>query len=97
MTHFDVEKQNEMLNRLRDELSRLNQKFDETKKTLNIPANEEVTLPEGDLPPQLAAAMKAAEDEARKAGRNAAAALSCECTSSPRGTPTRLRRGAIAI
>lgn len=96
MAHIDIEKQNETLNRLRDELSRLNQKFDETKKALGLPANEEVTVPDAKLPAQLADAMKTAEEEARKAGRNAVAALTGE-TSSGTSLPKRSRRGAIAI
>ena len=96
MTCIDIEKQNETLSRLRDELSRLNQKFDEQKKALGLREDEEVAVNEATVPPQIAEAMRAAREAAEKAGRNAAAALSSE-GAAPAAAPRRSRRGAIAI
>ncbi len=97
MARIDIEKQNQTISRLRDELSRLNQRFDEAKKTLGLPENEEVVVPDSEVPPQLAEAMKAVRAAAEKAGRNAAAAITSEAAPANASAPKRSRRGAIAI
>ena len=94
MSKIDIAKQAETLSRLRDELSRLNRQFADTKKALGY--DEDVTVDMTEVPAQLAEALKIAEDNAVKAGRNAVASLRCE-SEEPAVRPSLRRRGTLAI
>lgn len=77
MSKIDIAKQQETLSRLRDDLSRLNAKFEEQKKAAGLP-EVEVTMDQSEVTHQLAAALEAAKVEAEKASRNAASSLVLE-------------------
>ena len=98
MGKIDIAKQQDTLARLRDELQRLNQKFDETKKAMGLPVNEEVTINPSEVTPALKQAMEAAMEAAKKAGASAAASLSMETVSAAATSGARRpRRGAMVI
>ena len=96
MAKIDIAKQNETLSRLRDELARLNVRFEESKKAAGLPEGE-VTLDPSEVTPELTEALEAVRGAAEKAGRNAVAALSAETEAPAAAAPRRARRGAIAI
>ena len=96
MAKIDIAKQNETLSRLRDELARLNVRFEESKKAAGLPEGE-VTLDPSEVTPELADALEAVKGAAEKAGRNAAAALSAETEAPHAAAPRRARSGAISI
>mgnify|MGYP006924871062 CR=1 FL=1 len=93
MARIDIEKQNQTISRLRDELSRLNQRFDEAKKTLGLPENEEVVVPDSEVPPQLAEAMKAVPAAAPSRSDPRPAAAPRDRRACKRRTPHRTTRG----
>lgn len=97
MSKIDIAKQQEQLARLRDELGRLNQKFDETKKAMGLPVDEEVKVDPSELTPALKKAMEAAKAEAERVGAAAAASLTNEMEVPAATGSHRPRRGAIAI
>ncbi len=97
MSKIDIVKQQETLSRLRDELGRLNQKFDETKKAMGLPVDAEVKIDPSEITPALKKAMEAAKAEAERVGAAAAAALTTETETPAAGASHRQRRGAIAI
>ena len=87
-----MESQAQELERLRQELSKLNERFDRTKKLLGLPNMEDVLMPDGEVSPELARMLETAKEKAQLAGREAAQATA---HSSPlRG---RTRRGALTI
>ncbi len=97
MGKIDIAKQQETLSRLRDELGRLNQKFDETKKAMGLPVDEKVKIDPSEITPALKKAMEAAKAEAERVGAAAAAALTAETEAPAAVASHRPRRGAIAI
>ena len=96
MAKIDIAKQNETLSRFRDELARLNVRFEESKKAAGLPEGE-VTLDPSEMTPELANALEAVKAEAEKAGRNAVAALKAETEAPSAPTVKRPRRGMLSI
>ena len=94
MAAIDIAKQNETLSRLKDELERLNAKFDESKKALGIEG--EVTIDPAEMTPELEKVLEVAREKAQKEARNATAALTSETPSEP-APARRARRGALSI
>lgn len=94
MAAIDIAKQNETLSRLKDELERLNAKFDESKKALGIEG--EVTIDPAEMTPELEKALEVAREKAQKEARNATAALTSEAPAEP-ASARRARRGALSI
>ena len=94
MAAIDIAKQNETLSRLKDELERLNTKFDESKKALGIEG--EVTIDPAEMTPELEKALEVAREKAQKEARNATAALTSEAPAEP-ASARRARRGALSI
>lgn len=94
MAAIDIAKQNETLSRLKDELERLNAKFDESKKALGIEG--EVTIDPAEMTPELEKALEVAREKAQKEARNATAALTSEAPAEP-APARRARRGALSI
>lgn len=97
MGKIDIAKQQETLSRLRDELGRLNQKFDEAKKVMGFSVDQEVKIDPSEITPAVQKAMEAAKAEATRAGAAAVAALTTETEASITSSSRRPRRGAIAI
>lgn len=98
MSNADIQKQQATLSRLADELERLNQNFDAAKRAMSV-TDEDLAKEAGNVPAELADAMRSAEAEAREAGRRAAAQLEAEAAmdAEPAGGCRRPRRGAISI
>lgn len=96
MSKIDIAKQAETLSRLRDDLSRLNRQFADAKKALGFAEDEDVKVDMTKVPTKLAEALKTAEANALKAGRNAAAALRSE-SEEPVVRPSHLRRDTLAV
>ena len=94
MAAIDIAKQNETLSRLKDELERLNAKFDESKKALGIEG--EVTIDPAEMTPELEKALEVAREKAQKEARNATAARASEAPAEP-ASARRARRGALSI
>lgn len=94
---IDIKKQKETIERLRNELERLNSSFEKAKRDSGIAADEQVTVDASKLSPEVKAAFEAQKQKAESEARNAVAALESESSAAPSGTPRRARRGAIAI
>lgn len=95
MPATNISQQQSQLNRLRDELNRLNGLLAEQKQKLGLNPGDDIVVDPAQVTPELARAMKAAQLEAEKAGRNAAASLLAESTGS--GGAHRPRRGSIFV
>ncbi|MCF0253493.1 MAG: hypothetical protein HUK26_04075 [Duodenibacillus sp.] len=99
MAKIDIQKQAAAIDRLRDELGRLNKRFEEVRKAGGVSdADLEGALKE-DTPASLAQAMQEARARAEQDGRAAVAALRSETEESTAaaGGVRRARRGAMSI
>ncbi|GEM_PF-2156009 len=75
---IDSNLQQQKLEELREQLSRVNALFDEQKKALGVTDEELEKLAESPLPPALQAMMSEAAESAKTAGRQAASELKSE-------------------
>lgn len=85
--------QKEALERMKGELARLNEAFDQAKKALGVKGD----LPQAqdeEVPPALREALQKSVERAQEAGRSAVKEMQGQCASRPAG---RARRGALSI
>ncbi len=90
----DLVQQQRKIQELREQLDRVNSIFEEQKKALNVTDAELKEAAKEPVPRELEEQMAQASREAAAAGRQAAAELSSEKTSSTRAAP---RRRGLAI
>lgn len=94
LTEQDIAKQNEQIERMRQQLAQLNAEFDAQKKALGIATDEQVTVDPSEITPELEKAMQAVCDKAVQAGKSAAAEIKAETAPAVRPMG---RRGALSI
>ena len=75
MTEQQLKQQEQQIANQAEELARLNGIFDEQKKALGLPENEEVTFDEKEMTPELQKAFDVVKAEAEKAGKALAAQI----------------------
>lgn len=94
---IDLEKQAAALQRMKEELGRLNETFDAAMKAAGVQSESDLEVDPEKLPPEMRAEFESVKAEAAKAGRNAAASLETETAAESAAPVRRTRRGAIAI
>lgn len=92
---MDLAKQNQNIERLRDELDRLNKQWAQVKEAMGINDDADLKVEDSQMTPAMKEMMQAAQLEAERASRQAVATLTAE--SAPVSAPKRARRGALSI
>ena len=92
---MDLAKQNQNIERLRDELDRLNKQWAHVKEAMGINDDADLKVEDSQMTPTMKEMMQAAQLEAERASRQAVATLTAE--SAPVSAPKRARRGALSI
>ena len=92
---MDLAKQNQNIERLRDELDRLNKQWAQVKEAMGINDDADLKVEDSRMTPTMKEMMQAAQLEAERASRQAVATLTAE--SAPVSAPKRARRGALSI
>ena len=95
-TQKDFEAQEQQLQTLKDELSRLDVQFAAHLKTLGLTEADLKTALEGDIPPDVQQMMSEAMDKAKREGQ-ARSAQSSPAASSGGKAPGAGRRGAVRL
>ncbi len=93
---MDLAKQNQNIERLREELSRLNSQYAKFKEAIGINDDADLTLEDSQMTPAVKEMMQAAQLEAERASRQAVATLNAESAQTT-AAPKRPRRGALSI
>lgn len=92
---MDLAKQNQNIERLRDELERLNKQYAQFKEAVGLTQEADLNVDAVSMTPAVREMMQAAQLEAERASRQAVAALMAE--TAPVSAPKRARRGALSI
>ena len=92
---MDLAKQNQNIERLRDELDRLNKQWAQVKEAMGINDDADLKVEDSQVTPAMMALMQDARNEAERASRQAVATLTAE--SAQVSAPKRARRGALSI
>ena len=92
---MDLAKQNQNIERLRDELDRLNKQWAQVKEAMGINDDADLKVEDSQMTPAMKEMMQAAQLEAERASRQAVATLTAESASV--SAPKRVRRGALSI
>ena len=92
---MDLAKQNQNIERLRDELERLNNQYAKFKEAVGLTQEADLNVDAASMTPAVQELMQAAQLEAERASRQAVATLTAE--SAPVSAPKRARRGALSI
>ena len=92
---MDLAKQNQNIERLRDELERLNKQYAQFKEAVGLTQEADLNVDAVSMTPAVREMMQAAQLEAERASRQAVAALPAE--TAPVSAPKRARRGALSI
>ena len=93
---MDLAKQNQNIERLRDELDRLNKQWAHVKEAMGINDDADLKVEDSQMTPTMKEMMQAAQLEAERASRQAVASLNAE-TAEVSAAPKRARRGALSI
>lgn len=92
---MDLAKQNQNIERLRDELERLNKQYAQFKEAVGLTQEADLNVDAVSMTPAVREMMQAAQLEAERASRQAVAALTAE--TAPVSAPKRARHGALSI
>jgi peptidoglycan hydrolase CwlO-like protein len=92
----DFDAQQQQLQVLEDELSRLNTQYDAQLKAMGVTENDLKTTLDAELPPELQKMMSEAQDKAKREG-SARAAQSAPATASGAKAPGTGRRGVVRL
>ena len=93
---MDLAKQNQNIERLRDELERLNNQYAKFKEAVGLTQEADLNVDAASMTPAVQELMQAAQLEAERASRQAVATLNAE-TAQTSAAPKRPRRGALSI
>lgn len=96
-TEKDLEAQEQQLQNLQEELSRLNSQFDSQMKTLGLTEEELKAALEGEIPAEVEKLMAEAQDKAKREGASRAAQSTPTSASSGGRAPGAGRRGAVRL
>jgi len=100
MPKYNIEKQAEHIARLKNELSRISEQFEATKKAMGLSQDESVSVDLSQVPEQVVKAMAEVRERAEADARNAVASMNMEITETSSGGNAgmrRARRGALLI
>ena len=92
---MDLAKQNQNIERLRDELERLNNQYAKFKEAVGLTQEADLNVDAASMTPAVQELMQAAQLEAERASRQAVATLTAETAQV--SAPKRARRGALSI
>ena len=95
-TRMNLAKQNQNIERLRDELDRLNKQWAQVKEAMGLNDDADLKVEDSQMTPAMMALMQDARNEAERASRQAVALLNAE-TAEVSAAPKRARRGALSI